>query len=320
MKKNKQVLAVINPGFNTTCGGFKDFLKYFPSRNPTWYDFDFEITDSIRNRKKSEYDFIVFMAEHHFPPAANYLPFLFVNEIERIRYKKILYFALEGGAVIDYNIVYNRLFKEWPYRDFEVFMIQKDFDHKNLHNAYVVFGSIFNGDVTNVLDYDFFTKDSPKKDKSLAVISSNASYAKGHQARINFSHKIKEVFQDKIDFYGKGFNPFANKYHTLSPYKYHIVLENGIEEGYMTEKLPECYLTECYPIYSGCPNIADYFDEDALTKIDVTDIDGSIKIINQVITDNLFEKKYDKIKEAKRRVLNEYNTFNLIRKYCLEVS
>ena len=45
MKKNRQVLLIVNFGFQTFVGNKEDFKKHFPSRIPTWIDFDFEITD-----------------------------------------------------------------------------------------------------------------------------------------------------------------------------------------------------------------------------------------------------------------------------------
>lgn len=320
MRKNKQVLLIVNFGFQTFVGNKKDFEKHFPSRIPTWIDFDFEITDSIQKRKKSEYDFVVFYGENHWQ-RNTYQPFYFVHEIQQIRCQAVLYFGTEAKVVIDYNQVYGKLFQEWPYCNFHSFLIQKDFIHNKAHSVkYLICTShsvVF--DDEDILDYDFFSNNSPTKTKTLAVVSSNADYAQGHKARIEFAHKLKEHFKDKIDFYGRGFNEFRNKYYTLSPYKYMIVLENGLQENYWTEKLKDCFLDESYPIYSGCPNISDYFDQQALSKIDINDFDAAVQIINEVIEGDYYEKNLQKIKEAKNLVLNKYNFFNSIRNYCLEL-
>ncbi|MES2960922.1 MAG: glycosyltransferase family 10 [Pseudomonadota bacterium] len=326
MKKagNKQVLLVVNFSFQTFAGSDKDFIKHLPGRIPTWMDFDFEITDSLPKRKKSEYDFVIFYGENHWlhhECQMPYQPFSFINDLYRIKYKKVLYLGTEGRMVVDYNEVYRRLFQEWPYCDFNVFVVQNDFKYARPHQVSHLAGTwhSFVYDDEDQLDYDFFNRTSPEKTKTLAIVASNASYASGHRDRIDFAHKIKDLFKDKIDFYGRGFNEFRNKYYTLSPYKYTIEMENGVQENYWTDKLIDAYLMESYPIYYGCPNINDYFNEEAMTKIDINDFASAAKTIEKVIDGNFYEKKYDRIKEAKDLILNKYNFFNVLRDYCLRL-
>lgn len=111
MKENRKILLIVSNGFFMQPKTNDYFLKHFPKRIPTWIDCDFEITDSILNRKSNEYDYIIFYSDHH-SGANSYQPFLFLNELNRINYKKILYCGMESrNVVLDYNNIYKKLFK-----------------------------------------------------------------------------------------------------------------------------------------------------------------------------------------------------------------
>jgi hypothetical protein len=43
--------------------------------------------------------------------------------------------------------------------------------------------------------------------------------------------------------------------------QFHICIENVKRENWFTEKLIDCLYTKTIPIYYGCPNIGDWFDE-----------------------------------------------------------
>jgi hypothetical protein len=124
--------------------------------------------------------------------------------------------------------------------------------------------------------------------------------------------KLKEAFGDDLNIYGKGQNPIDDKADASRAYKYNIVIENSIHPDYWTEKLSDCYLEEAFPFYAGCPNIDRYFSPDAYTPINLDDSDGAIEIIRAAITENRFEKSRAAVREARRKVLDEYNLFNLI--------
>ena len=73
--------------------------------------------------------------------------------------------------------------------------------------------------------------------------------------------------KDRFDLYGpnwdtagyqcyKGQTP--GKLATLSQYKYCICYENGAANGYITEKIFDCFFAGCIPIYLGAPNITEY--------------------------------------------------------------
>ena len=151
-----------------------------------------------------------------------------------------------------------------------------------------------------------------KKTKLLSAIISSNSFLPDYKNRLIFRDKIEKYFGDRIDIFGYEKNFLNDKWDGLAPYKYSIVLENSAHNDYWTEKLSDAFLSLCYPIYYGCPNIHRYFDKTALTTIDIKKEEQAIKIIENIISSNTYEKSIAAIKEAKQKVLNEYNLFALI--------
>lgn len=175
--------------------------------------------------------------------------------------------------------------------------------------------------VTQVnLDYDKLQQmEVPNKDRLLSVITSNKKYTKGHKLRINFVKKLKEHFGQKLDVFGIGINYVEDKWDALENYKYHIALENSYHKDYWTEKLSDPILAYSYPFYYGCPNIDDYFHQNSLTKIDISNPKKSIKVIENGMNEDLYEKRFEKMKKNRELVLDRYNLFpfiiNIIEKY-----
>ena len=160
-------------------------------------------------------------------------------------------------------------------------------------------------------DYDNLIKmDIPRKEKLISVVSSNKNFCEGHKKRLEFVESLKKYFGDVIDVYGRGINPFDDKADVLTSYKYHIAIENTVQDDYITEKLFDPFLTYTYPIYHGAQNANEYFHENSFTPIDINQPKKSIKIIEDVINSGKYEKNLKYLKESRQKVLNEYNLFD----------
>ena len=178
-----------------------------------------------------------------------------------------------------------------------------------------------NGHATYSQDYDTFkAMDTPPKNKLISVVTSNKAFSKGHQDRIRFVEKLKEYYGEQLDVFGRGYNPFDDKWEVLAPYKYHIAIENGSSRYYWTEKLSDCYLTETYPIYYGCTNIHDYFPDGAYTTIDVNKPEEAINTISRIIETDEFSRSLSALKQCKDLVLGKYNMFDMIVSFCEELN
>ena len=171
-----------------------------------------------------------------------------------------------------------------------------------------------------IMDYDSYSAmPLPAKEKTLSVICSNANFLPGHRRRLAFVEELKKAFGDSIDVFGRGIRPVADKLDAILPYKYHIALENSFTPDYWSEKLADSYLGFAHPFYSGCPNIDDYFDPRSMTKIDVAQPARAVEIIRQAIADDVYQRNFDHLLNARRLVLEDYNTFEVIRKACLSL-
>jgi hypothetical protein len=152
-----------------------------------------------------------------------------------------------------------------------------------------------------------------EKTKEISIITSNKIFSEGHKKRYEFALKLKEHFGNRIDLFGNGIRKFEDKWDVLAPYKYSVIIENYQYENWLTEKLFDCYLTHTFPLYFGCSNISDYYNENAYIKIDLEDIEGTIQNIEKILSDKShYEKSLSYLLESKDLTLNRYNLFPLI--------
>jgi hypothetical protein len=166
-------------------------------------------------------------------------------------------------------------------------------------------------------DFNYFSNLSElNKTKNISVFCSSVTWTDNHKQRLRFVKKLKEHFKDKLDWFGNGVNGLERKWDGIASYKYHLTLENQSTFNVITEKLYDAFLGLCYPIYWGAPNVNDYFEEGALTSININDLNGSIQTIEKIINEDYYEKHFDNILRAKNLCLNKYNVFHRISEIC----
>lgn len=163
---------------------------------------------------------------------------------------------------------------------------------------------------------DYTNTSFPQKNKKplLCGISSNKGMTSGHSDRLIFMNYAKCYFKDELDLYGRGIKDFTDKAQFLNKYKYQIVVENSQIKDYWTEKLADSFLAECFTFYYGCPNIKEYFPETSLIQIDINKPFEALKIIEDAINDNVYEKHIDDILISKNKTLKEYTWFKYVSK------
>ena len=182
---------------------------------------------------------------------------------------------------------------------------------------YVGYTEDSNGKLHYTLDYNTLkNKPAPQKTKLISLATSNKVNTQGHINRIRFVEKLKAHYGDKLDVFGRGIQPFGDKWDVLAPYKYHIAIENSSSDYYWTEKLADCYLAETFPIYYGCKNIEDYFPKEAYQAIDIADPEGAIRIIDQLIAQDTYAKSKEVLSHCKNEVLDKYNIFDYAAQIC----
>jgi Glycosyltransferase family 10 (fucosyltransferase) C-term len=166
----------------------------------------------------------------------------------------------------------------------------------------------------SLLDFADFEAGNPPKTKLCSVVCSNSAVTRGHRRRIQFVELLKEEFKDQIDFFGRGTRTMPDKDDALADYRFHIALENSVHKDYWTEKLADPFLRGCFPIYSGCPNLDDYFPAGSYARIDIQKPQQAIDTIKTVLQGTLDQTRTEDMREAKRRVLYEHNIFAVLEK------
>ncbi len=164
------------------------------------------------------------------------------------------------------------------------------------------------------LDLDFFTSQTPHKKKhDLSTVCSNKRMNHTlHAQRYDCIMELKKRFGESLNLFGRGINPISNKAEAMDDFRYHIAIENHIEEDHWTEKIADCFLAHCLPFYYGPPNIGEYFPKNAIIPIDIFNIDETEAIIRKAIASNEYEKRLPAIKKARKKVLKDYNLVNVI--------
>lgn len=156
--------------------------------------------------------------------------------------------------------------------------------------------------------YDYFSAlTRPAKQNKVGVVCSATAATPGQRQRLRFLEQLKQHFGDKIVHFGKGFVPVADKLEAILPYRFQLVLENSVSDHYWTEKLADAYLGWGFPLYVGCPNLAEYFDPRSFQFLDSNNVPEAIRIIEARLARPEDAEEITGLAEARRRVLNDHN-------------
>jgi hypothetical protein len=141
--------------------------------------------------------------------------------------------------------------------------------------------------------------------KKFCIIASTNSYRdKKKQDVINILKKIGTC--DKINIY-KPIIGNKSCYHSqellnlFNNYKFVFVCENSLTNGYITEKIFNCFFARSIPIYSGPDDVNRYFNKDSFINAnneenierEVKELLNNEELFNQKILSNKINKTYD---------------------------
>ena len=130
------------------------------------------------------------------------------------------------------------------------------------------------------------------KRKLLVQVSSNLK--SNHEfelysVRKKLNFEAQRRFQNEFNFYGSGWNQKNNSYkgivddklNTISNYRFSISFENTTNvDGYISEKILDCFVSGVVPIYFGARNITDYIPKKAF--IDFRDFESYADLFNYI--------------------------------------
>jgi hypothetical protein len=115
------------------------------------------------------------------------------------------------------------------------------------------------------------------------LIFSDKTYMTGHKLRHDVWNAVKT--RGDVVANGTGVNKHLEiKTPGIAPYMYAIVIENGIEDGYWSEKLVDSVILKCVVFYWGAPNVHDWFLPDSV--IPFYDIDELKILLNNMSVDD----------------------------------
>jgi len=163
-------------------------------------------------------------------------------------------------------------------------------------------------------DYDSIVSEThSRKTKKISTICSNKRQGHTiHRRRYDFTKELEERVPE-VERFGRGFTWIDTKAEGLDDYEFHVAIENHYAPHVWTEKLADAFLGFTVPIYFGCPNVYDYFPKESLVQIDIFDTEGAIAKIKEIIaTEGEYERRLDAVKEARRRVIEEYNLLAMV--------
>ena len=163
-------------------------------------------------------------------------------------------------------------------------------------------------------------------EKTLSTVLSSKYSNEGHVLRVDFIKYIEKkmtvhVFGDnKFNYMNyKGSLPYHCKDKALLPYKYTFNVENNSIKNYFTEKIIDGILSECLVFYSGCFNLREYLPVDSFVYLELADFEHDFKVIQNSISNNLWEKRLPAIRKAKHIILDKLQFFPRVERIILEL-
>ena len=152
----------------------------------------------------------------------------------------------------------------------------------------------------------------PEKANALSVVVSNKVFHAGHRKRLAFIDQLRNRLGDRLVVFGRGIREVKDKAETILPMACHLAMENTIEPSYWTEKLSDAYLGYAFPVYSGCPDVSEWFPPDSMLQIDIDRPAEAIRQIVDALDGELWRHRRAKVMEARRRVLETETVFDVI--------
>jgi hypothetical protein len=130
------------------------------------------------------------------------------------------------------------------------------------------------------------------KSKIMSIVISQKTFAPGHLYR---HHIVNNLLLNNlpVDIYGRGCHMHESKpnikgeFKEVEPYEdylFTICIENFQNNHYISEKIMTPLMYDCTPIYIGCKNIKEYFDEVILLT---GELEKDMNIIVNILNDPL---------------------------------
>lgn len=165
-----------------------------------------------------------------------------------------------------------------------------------------------------------------RQDRFIAVISEK-THDIGHQNRISLIKYIEQQGHDIIDVYGtanhhnfKSYKGMLDSKILQQEYKYVFSCENNREDGYITEKLFESFVSCSLCFYDGAPDTVKYIYPEAYVAIDASRHEETLSLMLDAIEEDLWSKRLPYIIKMKDLTVNKYGFFPLVHSIINKIS
>jgi hypothetical protein len=214
---------------------------------------------------------------------------------------------------------YVRGFTEWMVERHDAFdRVYSNFIPSS-HPKYIASQPALPWHVNRTFD-ELTTCGMPEKTRPLSWVVGNCRDLPGHLKRLAFLRAIQDEANLDIDLFGRAVRPIDDKWDGLARYRYSIAAENTSWPNYWTEKIADCFLSWTVPIYYGCSNLEEFFPVDSFIRIDIGKPKEAIETIRRTLREDEWDRRLPALKEARRRVLYEYQIFPMLAKLIKEES
>ena len=144
-----------------------------------------------------------------------------------------------------------------------------------------------------------------EKNKMVSMIASDKTWTRGHRLRHTVAKSLAEPFA--IDLWGTGYRPFGKsntglsaaairegKEEPLKDYFFSVTVMNSKCNNYFTETLVDVFRYGTIPIFWGCENIGEYFNEKGILQFNTGQ---ELVEILQNLSEGLYNEKAEYVKE-----------------------
>ncbi|WP_027203801.1 glycosyltransferase family 10 domain-containing protein [Butyrivibrio fibrisolvens] len=168
---------------------------------------------------------------------------------------------------------------------------------KPLINGGVYIGTPYGGGIISDEQFKY-------KTKNISIVSSAKNLCALHRLRLQLANYYEN--KEEVDCFGSYNGQQQVKISdSLMNYRYSIVIENDIQDYWITEKICNCFATMTVPIYIGSPQIGKIFNSDGIIAVDKAEI-NSLDTIIQKCSKEDYEKRLPAIKDNFSRVRSYY--------------
>ncbi len=121
----------------------------------------------------------------------------------------------------------------------------------------------------------------PVKSKTFSVsfLTSSKNTCPGQIFRQEIFERVPELVRS-LPVTKRRSPPLHDRDILLDNFQFHIAVENSKWDNFFTEKIMDCFLSQTFPIYWGCPNLNEYFNMDGVLTFDT--YDGLIEVLQRL--------------------------------------